>query len=270
MNPNAITPWAPSAKLRAQIDRLTFDLKLTQPARDYLASCMTGGLTGFALRSGAPKSIISRWLNEPSARVSLAQLLDIAANEGLSLSALLQGSLLKLTEPCPVTEPHRVRRFLQPCDHEMIKVALTQAVAAGKTLTDVAKDLHVDLSTLAQHADLYASLRDAARLTAAEARAQRHAKAVQRAESAVLALLSTGKTPSMRNARAVTGEPWNPSELASVALTLLRIGLGENRLAYPFPASKVSEEFIARVDEAAQRIKVQMGITQAKLPLQYA
>ena len=86
----------------------------------------------------------------------------------------------------------------------------------------------------------------------------------------MVVLLRNRKTPSMRNARAITGDPWNPSELASVALTLPRIGLGENRLAYPFPASKVSEEFIARVDDAAQRITDQMGVAQPKLPLQYA
>ena len=45
-----------------------------------------GALTSLALRSGATISVLSRWMNEPTARLSFDQLLDICGTERLDLA----------------------------------------------------------------------------------------------------------------------------------------------------------------------------------------
>ena len=224
------------------------------------------GIVHFAERVGAPKSQVSRWLSNPTARFALAQMLDIAANEGFSLSRLLVADLTRTADP-DSAGPMRPRRPTKRLNHFVLECRLKAAVAGGETIQTVASDLKVDASTIARHASLYAVLRDRARVRADEERFNRHLQAVGQAEAMLVKLVSMGKTPNLRNAGALTGETWYASQLRSIAFTLMRINLGNTRLSRPSKAENLGTEFAAVLAAAVERLKAGTAMHQTQLPL---
>ena len=110
--------------------------QLPQRIKEYCAE--PGSLTSLALRSGATISVLSRWLNEPGARLTFDQILDICGTEGLELAALLQGRIEKTDTFGTPVSPKRIRRVVRPADHSAIKEALKAAVETGDSVTLVA------------------------------------------------------------------------------------------------------------------------------------
>lgn len=214
-----------------------------------------GGLVSLATRCGAAKSVFSRWLGKPRARISMHQLLDLAAVEGISLSALVRGAAVPADSVCPDAAPTRRPRVVRRVDHAEVRAAMEQALQSGKTATKLAEEMGVDVGTLAKHADLYAPLRaltksgDAARVGA------RHRAAVSRAEFVARTLLSEGRELSLRNAGCVTGTPWYPSQLEATALTLIRVGLGNDLLRYPAIISRFGESLLTQVRAAIMNLQ---------------
>ena len=180
-----------------------------------------GGIQAFAARVGGSKSIFSNWLKKPSARIAIAQLLDLAWVEGISLPSLLQGEWLPVAMPEATREPQRKRRTIKRVDHQQLRQAMSAAITAGQSASEVARALQVDLSTMRRHADLYMHMRgNTVTHKQAEDEARR-AMAVNEAEQVAKALIAANKALSLRNASEQSGTQWYPAQLRSQSLRVI-------------------------------------------------
>ena len=210
-----------------------------------------GRQPGLAVRCGVSKSQLSYWLNSPRARLGLPILLDLVASENLSLVHLLQGEVRPALDPCPDTAPVREKRLCREIDHGAVREVMSWAVKEGKSVTEVAADLNVDVTTLRErHPDLYRDLQMRG-VTAARARDNlRYKTAVERAQQVALSLLRAGRRLTLQNASAVTHETWYPSNLDAKVLRLFRYHLGEKWLPEPQIRGYLADEFYTMVDAA--------------------
>lgn len=180
-----------------------------------------GGIQAFAAKVGGSKSIFSNWFKKPSSRIAIAQLLDIAWIEGVSLSALLQGRWEPIDMPESDRSPLRKRRPAKRVDHQRLRQAMAEAIAQEKTASDVARSMQVDLSTMRRHADLYMQMRGNT-ITHKQAEDEaRRSMAVGEAEQIARQLLSDGKTLSLRNACELSGTRWYPAQLRAQSLRVM-------------------------------------------------
>ena len=191
-----------------------------------------GSLTSLALRSGATLSVLSRWMNEPTARLSFHQVLGSCGTERLDLAALLQGRL-ETPEPerAPVA-PGRTKRRLVRVDHERVRSALAEAIKSGDSVTQVARLLRVDVSTLAQHRALCEQVRRATRERKAAAESARQDAAVASAQAAAVKLGQGNVRLTRRNALRA-GSRSHPSDSAAAILAMIGVGLGGRTVHYP-------------------------------------
>ena len=84
-----------------------------------------------AKRAGMEKSILSRWLNAASARISLPMLLSIAASEGFSVAGLMRGDLTRTALPRDVF-PDRVPRRLPSQLPSVLLMEIRRAIGESK------------------------------------------------------------------------------------------------------------------------------------------
>jgi hypothetical protein len=227
-----------------------------------------GSLTSLALRSGATISVLSRWMNEPTARLSFDQLLDICGVERLDLAALLQGRLEKPHPGRASVEPVRTKRRLVPVDHDRVRAALTEAIQSGESVTRIAERLRVDVATLAQHKELYDQVRRETRERKAAAISARQDAAIASAEAVAVKLVQ-GKMPLTHRNALRAGSRSYPSDTAAAVLAMIRIGLGDRTVRYPAIAARMGEPFMAKIELAVQRVGAAAGVPQARLPLEY-
>ncbi|MEO6277368.1 TniQ family protein [Roseateles sp.] len=240
--------------------------QLPQRIKEYCAE--PGSLTSLALRSGATISVLSRWINQPGARLTFDQILDICGTEGLELAALLQGRIEKTDSFGTPVAPKRIRRVVRPANHEAIRTALKAAVETGDSVTSVAERLRVDIATLAQHADLYAEVRMATRNRKAASDTARQDAAIAKAEGVAIKLLRDGRRLTPRNAKG-KGAYFYPSTVEWTVLALIRIGLGDRSVRHPTSAVRMSDAFLSKIEAAARRVRATFGETQAMLLLDY-
>lgn len=227
-----------------------------------------GALTSLALRSGATISVLSRWMNEPTARLSFDQLLDICGTERLNLAALLQGRLERPEPGKAPVAPARTKRTLVRVDHDRVRAALTDAIKSGESVTQVAERLRVDVSTLAQHKALYEQVRHETRQRKAAAVCARQDTAVSAAEAVAVKLVQGNVRLTHRNALRAGSRSY-PSDTAAAVLAMIRIGLGDRTVRYPAMAARMGEPFLKKIEAAVQRVSVAAGVPQERLPLQY-
>ena len=225
-----------------------------------------GALTSLALRSGATISVLSRWLKQPSSRLSFDQIIDICGTEGLNLSALLQGRIEISDQGGMSVSPRRTKRLVRAADHAAIKSALMAAVGQGESVTAVAERLRVDIGTLAQHADLYNVVRQATRDRLAAAKAARQNEAIASAEAIAKKLLGQGRRLTSRNAKKY-GTNFYPSDVGWAVMALIRVGLGDRSLRRPALASRMGQPFLDKIEAAVGRVRVSLGDSQQRLLL---
>ena len=251
---NALWKAGQCAKIIAQLSDIQHSSPLfsKDAVRHYCSQ--TNGSVALAKRAGIEKSVLSRWLNVPAARISLPMLLSIAASEGFSVAGLMRGDLTRTSLPRDVF-PDRVARRHPRLDHGQIDRHLRAAVAAGTTIAAVAKAVSASTSTLARHDEHYVKLRDAHQAREQERRSQEQSQALQHAEMVVRESLRLGVRPTLRRAAAVTGFKWLPSQLHSVLLMELRRMLGEPRIRSPLKALNLGASLKAEIAEAAKRIQ---------------
>jgi hypothetical protein len=224
----------------------------------------TNGSVALAKRAGMEKSILSRWHNVASARISLPMLLSIAASEGFSVAGLMRGDLTRTALPRDVF-PDRVPRRLPSLDHGRIDRQLRGAVAAGATISEVAKASSVSTSTLARHEQHYGQLRDANQARQQQRRLQQQSRALQCAETVVLESLKLGVRPTLRRAAIITGSKWLPSQLPSVLLMEIRRAIGEPRIRKPLKALNLGVALQAEIAKAASRIVAAVAANRHQL-----
>lgn len=241
----------------------------TAPVRAAVRALCTerGAVSNLAFRAGAPKSVLTQWLKHEDWRLSFDQLLDICAVEELDLAELLQGRLLASPGAAGL-QPSRVRRRRDPVDHDAIRSALAQALTEERSVTDVAKALHVDLATLAKHRDLYLPVREATARRNAEAEEARHLAAIQKVETMACNLAKRGKRLTHRNALREGSYRFAPSSVESVVLSVMRTALGDRGARGPATAAKLGPRYLQRISEAAGRLRPEIGEAQIPLPLQ--
>lgn len=213
----------------------------------------TNGSVKLSERIGVPKSQVSRWLRRPEHRFSLPCLLDMCASEGFELARLLMGDLARTAWPSEV-RPERQRRQFKYHDHRVIEEALQHAIDTGESISSVADQLGIDVSTLARHEELYARLRDRNQALNQQQHADSQRAAVAEAEQVVLALSRQGQTPTLRNASDTTGSRWYPSQLRAIALHALRMRMGATNLRPLTKMFNVGPDFLRLVDDAAARL----------------
>lgn len=237
-----------------------------QCLKNYCAE--PGALTSLALRSGATLSVLSRWMNEPTARLSFDQLLDICGTERLNLATLLQGRLERPEPGKAPISPVRAKRKLARVDHDRVRQALKDAIHSGESVTQVAERLNVDISTLAQHKALYGQVRRATRERKAAAECARQDAAIASAEAVAVKLVRGNARLTHRNALRA-GSTNYPSDTAAAVLAMIRIGLGDRTVRYPAMAARMGEPFLKKIELAVQRVGAVAGVPQERLPLQY-
>jgi len=225
-----------------------------------------GALTSLARRSEATISVLSRWLKQPSSRLSFDQIIDICGTEGLNLSALLQGRIEISDQGGMSVSPRRTKRLVRAADHAAIKSALMAAVGQGESVTAVAERLRVDIGTLAQHADLYNVVRQATRDRLAAAKAARQNEAIASAEAIAKKLLGQGRRLTSRNAKKY-GTNFYPSDVGWAVMALIRVGLGDRSLKRPALASRMGQPFLDKIEAAVGRVRVSLGDSQQRLLL---
>lgn len=180
-----------------------------------------GGIQAFAARVGGSKSIFSNWLKQSSTRIAIAQLMDVAWVEGISLPGLLQGDWVPVAMPETSRDPQRKRRSVKRVDHKKLRQAMAEAITKGQSASEVSRAMQVDLSTMRRHADLYMQMRgNTVTHKQAEDEARR-AMAVNEAEQVARLLLKSCKTLSLRNACELSGSQWYPAQLRAQSLRVM-------------------------------------------------
>ncbi len=222
-------------------------------------------MSNLAFRAGAPKSVLTQWLEHDQWRLNFDQLLDICAVEELDLAELLQGRVVT----CPGVagwRPGRVRRRRDPVDHLAIRSALERALTEGRSVTDVAQDLRVDVATLARHRDLYVPVREATAARRALAEEARHLAAIEKVESMARALAKRGRRLTHRNAVREGVSGFAPSSVESVVFSAMRTALGKRRSKGPAVEVRLGPRYLQRISEAAGRLRPEIGDAQVPLP----
>lgn len=209
------------------------------------------GLDRMSQRAGTTKSVLSRWLSEPSARLSLEQLLDLAASVGISLDRLLAGEWVPVETPTSCKTPRRPKREIPQVDHEALRAAMQEGIAKGMSPSGVASLAKVDLSTMRRHEDLYLPLRTASQARAEEETRARRASALDEAERVATHLMHSGLALSLRNAGELTGDRWYPSQLRAQAFQAI-----EGIMLHGQPPAKLrlGHRMMERAELAARRL----------------
>lgn len=224
-----------------------------------------GALTSLALRSGATISVLSRWMNEPTARLSFDQLLDISGTERLNLVALLQGRLEQQHPQKAPVAPARTKRRLVRVDHDRVRAALMEALNSKESVTQVAVRLRVDVATLAQHKALYEQVRRETRERKAAADCARQDAAIASAEAVAVKLVKGNVRRAHRNALRAGSHSY-PSDAAAAVLAMIPIGLGDRTVRHPAMAARMGEQFLKKIERAVERVGAAAGVPQARLP----
>jgi len=261
---NALWKADQCAQLIAQLPEIqrSSPLVAKDAIRHYCTQ--TNGSVALAKRAGMEKSILSRWLNQAAARISLPMLLSIAASEGFSVAGLMRGDLTRTSLPSDVF-PDRVPRRLFRLDHERIDRQLREAIAAGSTIAEAAKIASASTSSVARHTEHYPRLRDMHQARRQQRRSEEQSQALQRAEAVVLESLQLGVRPTLRRAAAITGFKWLPSQLHSVLLMEIRRALGEPRIRRPLKALNLGAALQCEIAKAASRIVVAVATNTQQL-----
>ncbi len=200
-------------------------------------------------------------------RCCLAQMLDICAADGLDLAELMQGRIVRLAGAGGL-EPVRSGRRCSAVDHDSVRQALIRAQATGQSLPEVAKELRVDLHTLARHRDLYVPVREAAVARRALEEETRHLAAIAKVESMALALVKQGRRLTLRNAWSLGGSAIGPNSAEGVVSTLMRIGLGDRSVRLSVSATRIGSRFLRRINEAVERVRAEVQGEQLSLALE--
>jgi hypothetical protein len=218
-----------------------------------------------AFRAGAPKSVLTQWLKHEAWRLNFEQLLDICAVEQLDLAELMQGRLVASPGAAGL-EPSRVRGRRDHVDHEKVRSALARALKEERSVTDVAKELRVDLATLAKHRDLYVPVREATAKRLATAEEVRHLVAIEKVETMARKLAKRGKRLTHRNALRDGSYCFAPSSVESVVLSVMRAALGDRQAKGSAVATRMGPRYLQRISEAAGRLRPEIGEAQIPLP----
>lgn len=227
-------------------------VRLKRELRIYCAE--RDGCEQLAVRCGLTKSTLSRWLNLPAARLSLAAMLDLCASEGFTLAKLLVADLTRTTWPAAVA-PSRLKRRVVRLDRRRLEAALDEAIAKGKQVGDVAVEEGVNRSSLERIGALYEKLRDQNARERRSKRTLRIKAAVADAETVLRKLMQAGKVPSTRNAGLQTEQVWAVSQARCVALICLRMKLGDVSVSMPNRSIALNPQFQDEVVRAAERLR---------------
>lgn len=225
-----------------------------------------GAVSSLAFRCGAPKSVLSRWMKEDGARLGFDQILDLCSTEGWELAELLQGRIAPSTNSGGL-QPMRTRRRLDPVDHDQIRAALAQAIKDGRTVTQVATELRVDISTLARHRDLYVQVRAASIKRKAEEDEKRQIAIIQSSTSILLSLAARGRRLTPRNVIGVSASRPSPSSTEYAVLTAMRFALGDRSLKRHVNPHRLGQRFVERINEAVENLQLESNELQRCLPL---
>lgn len=252
-------PATPVELWRAEQVALMFDdtnaLKLSDVAAMKAAVAqhaqLTGGVVKLASRMGAPKSLLSRWLNQAEAKLSLEHLLDLCASDCLSLNQLLRGHLVAELNPCQIRTPQRAKIVKKPVDHQKVRELMQAGLAAGKSLAKIAREACVDRGTLAVHQDLHKLVKQASLTKEQQRNANRRNNAAAETEATVRKLIKNSMAITLRNASKETGRAWRPAELPSQMLSMVAADLAERQAKNYQLSSKTKD--LAR--ELAKKIR---------------
>lgn len=219
---------------------------------------MEGGQTEAGERAGACKSGFSDWITDTVHRTSLGQHLDLAAAHSLSVSALLHGTWEAASVPESAKVPRRKRKQTHTLLQSTIKDMMMMAIVEGQSASELARALHVDISTLAQHTELYAQMRQATITRQESEDEKRQSTALDEAASVVRRLVRKGRPVTLRNAGEETGSTWFPAMLRSQALLAIHSLLVHDRVpSYIKVGSKLLEA--ARSTVVMLREELDMG-----------
>ena len=218
------------------------DIEGSDPTRVKMAlrihADATGGMVRLAERACLPKSLLSRWLSKPGARLSLRAYFNLSEVAGYSMLELMSGAINDKPAGDPVSVT-RVRRPCKPVNKVLVANELATTLEGEGSIQMLHKALGIDRKSLRRVSpDVYDMIVLRSQLTRDQEYQAKRRDAIAQAKDVLVVLLSQGLTPSLRNATALTKRPWLPAEACSVALLLLRLELGDSSVRLPARASR--------------------------------
>lgn len=191
--------------------------EVSKRALKKLSGRFNRGYAGIAAHAGVSKSLLSRWLNEPSAAMKLETFLAVARVIGVDLVRLFRGELAQASSSAKFTA-NRIkpeRRKLQPAT---LKKLLLDTLQSNdfKTLSEVSRECGADRRLLKSidRSTCEALLRRES-VRAALEHERSWESAWQECSAIVKQLQDRQKKVSLRSATDVDGQPWFTSQARS-------------------------------------------------------
>lgn len=175
-------------------------------SRDFL-----GGYTAIASCAGIRKSLMSRFLNEPQARMQLSSLVNVAKVVGVSAVDLMRGDYVRASI-APKVHVARTQRRKRDTDHAGLRAALSQALDNDSiTIAQLSKSLDVDRKLLlAADPQAYRVIVERNLKLLDASRGYRWNSALRRAVAMLRTLRGMGLKPNLKNASRLDSETWTP------------------------------------------------------------
>ncbi|KQP17052.1 TniQ family protein [Pseudorhodoferax sp. Leaf265] len=181
-----------------------------------------GGCAAIATGAAINKSLLSRFLNEPQARLQLSSLVNVAKVLNIGAVDLVRGNFAQAST-APSLHVDREKCPKRKIDHAELRAALSHALSDDSlTIAKLSKSLDVDRKLLRlANPDAYALIvqRNLERLDVT--REEDWNSALRRAAAMLRRLREMGLKPNLRNASVLDSETWQPSNQHSKLLLAL-------------------------------------------------
>lgn len=209
-------------------------------AQDY------GGCERLAKNACLSKSLLSRWFNVPSARLSLEAFINLSYVIGIDVVDFLHGRLenaLRL-DHLPV---HRVKRPVRRVNRATIADRMLSGLEAGETLGKIAEEVGVDRVTLRNcDPQTYQKIAERSKYNREIKIKADNNKNIALASKILFQLVRDQRPLTLRNAIMLTGSGWHSNNKEAIAFLLLRNELSHKKVA-------ISKNSIARVSESFKK-----------------
>jgi hypothetical protein len=223
-----------------------------------------GGLGRLAKRLNCSSASLALFVREPSARLTLNVLLQVAAVEGFNLTEFLLGSLTSHHPRRPAPANPVRGSFSLPDDWDSVAARARQAALEGLSARDFARQEGLNEGTFRRR------LPDESRLLSTTSKAHNESKrqlsqrkVIAEVEEIAIAALERGLPLTLRSASKLTGRTWFPSEFPAQLLMAIRSAL----IGKPFKEKQRWSQFLrSGVQQVTERLANHTGRNRSPAP----
>lgn len=214
-----------------------------------------GELRALANRCEVNSALLYRFVNQPAARISLGNLLRIAATDGYELIDLMLGRFVRSHEGAPFQTAPRIRHKV-PASWPEIAEKARSAAAQGMTKVEFVRTVGVHESSLRKHLPEHArALAQNTLRHRQSVRSKKHEEQVVEVERVATKALERQLPLTLRVASELTGTVWYPSYPKAQVLAAVRCALSGKTYEEKLPWSKGQRDRVNRLIERLQRVQ---------------